>query len=107
MNKTPNQLVRVKFAEIIPVTDSSLNEWNIQKDREGVYMVFYKNIPAEEIIYAVGEISLALLSNICELQQGYCGEGDGHIFNIALKLIRDAGFAKEFYSDYQKISEKL
>lgn len=82
-------------------------DWDIHKDREGVYMIYYKNIPVENIIFAVGEISLAMTSSLNVLQNDYYSTGDGDIFNIALKLLRDNDFASEFYSTYSRLEENL
>ena len=91
----------------IQLVDDRLKDWKIKQDRDGIYMLYYRNIPAEEIIYAVGEISLALLTNITELQQEYYELGDGNIFNIGMKLIRDSEYAKEFHTIYKALSDKI
>lgn len=83
--------------------EKSDNEWVIKKDIVGRDMVFYKDIPIDEIIYCVGEISLAMTSNLAKLQNEYYEDGSGNVFNIALKLIRDTSFAKEFYDIYKLI----
>ena len=70
-------------------------------------MIFYKDIPADEIIYAVGEISLSMTSNITTIQEEYYSEGAGDVFNIALKLIRDGEFAKNFNLKYRLLCECL
>ncbi len=94
-----NPLMIVGITEIAKRNEVD-DEWSVRKDRSGVDMVFYKNIPADEIIYGVGEISLALTSGIADLQQEYYDEDLGDVFNIAVKLIRDTDFAKDFYQKY-------
>lgn len=105
-NNSENPLVVYKYKEVV-IPDEEKVDWEIKKDRDGIYMIFYKGTPADEIIFAVGEVSLALTTNITSLQKEYYDDGVGDVFNIAVKLIRDNKFAKTFYSSYNILREKL
>lgn len=106
LDSSKNPLMLTGFSELAEQRKTN-NDWSIKKDRMGVYMIFYQNIPVDEIIYAVGEISLALTSNITSLQKEYYDAGYGNVFNMAVKLIRDADFSKRFYTKYTELNEKL
>ena len=83
-------------------------EWSVRKDRDGYDMVFYKDIPAEEIIYCVGEISLAMTtSSQSRLQEEYYETRMADCFNISMKLLRNNEFANSFYSIYKYLNEEL
>ncbi len=100
-----NPLMLMGIMELVK-QDETNNDWEIRKDRFSTDMVFYKNIPVDEIIYCVGEISLAFTSDITNLQKEYYDEDLGDVFNISVKLIRDNNFAKEFYQKYNELRKQ-
>ena len=106
LDNTENPLVLYKYKDMVVEQEEKI-DWEIKKDRDGIYMIFYRGIPADEIIYAVGEVSLAMTTNITSLQKEYYDDGVGDVFNMAVKLIRDNKFAKTFYSSYTILREKL
>lgn len=91
--------------DLVTVKKPIPDDWRVRKDRTGLNMVFYKDVPVDEIIYCVGEISLALTGNIMSLQQEYYEDDISDVFNIAVKLVRDTGFAKEFYETYTQLNK--
>lgn len=97
-----NSLIKIPTQELVKQEERN-NDWIIKEDIVGEDMIFYKGVPVDEIIYCVGEISLAMTSNLATLQKEYYEDGSGNVFNIALKLIRDTKFAKEFYEIYKII----
>lgn len=104
-----NPLMIIGFNEIVKKEDDNNieHDWSIHDDRVGEKMIFYKDFPVDEIIYAVGEISLAMTTGLRGLQQEYYDAGSGGVFNIALSLVRDVELAKVFYLKYEVIKEKL
>lgn len=105
MDYEDNQVI-IDIKDLVKVEPES--EWEIKKDRFGAYMIFYRNIPAEEIIFAVGEMVLnKRLKNLFTLQQEYYDEGYADTYNIAMKLVRDELFSENFYREYKMLSEKL
>lgn len=102
-----NPLVIIGIQEIVEDTTKKSGEWSIEEDRDGLNMAFYKNIPVDEIIYCIGEVSLSMTVGLHSLQQEYYDCGNGDVFNVAMKLIRDNNFAKEFYLKYDLLKEKL
>lgn len=105
-NQKWNNPIRLKNPNTIVRKKNTYCDWEVREDRMGETMVFYRNIPVDEIIYCVGEISLAMSSNLSQIQKEYYEEGIGDIFNISVKLIRDNEFAKYFYEKYNVLKQE-
>lgn len=106
MNYGINPLMIIGVKEIQKVEPKT--EWEIKKDRFGAYMVFYKNIPAEEIIFAVGEMTLVKqVKDLFRLQKEYYDDGYADTYNIAMKILRDESFSEKFYRKYKELQNKL
>ena len=86
---------------------NNIKDWSIGKDINGEGIIFYKNIPIENIIYAVGEIILSYPTDISTLQEEYYDRGDADIFNIALKLVRNKKSKEVFYNKCKKLEVLL
>lgn len=87
--------------------EKNVKDWSIGKDITGEGIIFYKNIPVENIIYAVGEIILSYPADIFSLQEEYYDKGDADIFNIALKLVRNKKSKELFYNKCKKLEVLL
>ena len=77
------------------------NGWKTVKDKTGIDMVYYKNIPVDEIIYCIGELSISN-DNIITLEDYY----DDYTLRISRKLLENKELAKRFYRNYLIMADK-
>ena len=73
------------------------NDWQVIKDKDGVDMIYYKNTPVDEIIYTLGEL---VVSN----GSSYIYDDEAH--TIAINILEDREFSKEFYTAYMIVKEE-